>query len=103
VTYDEIMGWFCQRYGFGEIDEAYSLSEETGTPVEEIFEMRASGMGWGEIKAALLPTKTPKPTKEPKPSKTPKPTKEPKPSKTPKPTKEPKPSKTPKPTKTPKT
>jgi hypothetical protein len=87
---EEIMVWFCQGFGFGENDQAYSLSLETGIPVEEIFAMRDSGMGWGEIKAEIEPTKPPKPTKEPKPSHTPKP------SKTPKPTKEPKPSKTPK-------
>jgi len=90
VSYEEIMGWFCQGFGFGEIDQAYALSLETGIPVEEIFEMRNSGMGWGEIKAAIEPTKTPKPSNTPKPSKTPKPTKTPKPSKTPKPTKTPK-------------
>ncbi len=72
ATYDEIMGWFCQGYGFGEIELAYDLSAVSSTPVAEIFEMRASGMGWGEIKALLEPSKTPKPTKTPKPSKTPK-------------------------------
>lgn len=53
VSYDEIMGWFCQGFGFGEIDLAYSLSHETGVPVADIFAMKASGMGWGEIKKAL--------------------------------------------------
>ena len=55
VPYEEIMERFCQHYGFGEIDLVYSLSAETGTPVDEIFEMRESGMGWGEIKALLQP------------------------------------------------
>ncbi len=55
VPYEEIMAWFCQHYGFGEIDLAYDLSHQTGKPVAEIFAMRASGMGWGEIKKALLP------------------------------------------------
>jgi hypothetical protein len=96
VSYDEIMGWFCSGYGFGEIDQAYALSQETGIPVEDIFAMREAGLGWGEIKGELQPSKTPKPTKELKATNTPKPTKEPNP------TKEPKPSKTPKPTKTPK-
>lgn len=55
VSYEEIMGWFCQGYGFGEIDLAYSLSlqsMQSSTPmgVEEIFAMRSEGMGWGEIK-----------------------------------------------------
>jgi hypothetical protein len=54
VPYEEIMKWFCQHYGFGEIDLAYSLSRQSGKPVEEIFAMRASGMGWGNIKKAVL-------------------------------------------------
>ena len=56
VPYEEIMGWFCQHYGFGEIDLAYSLSRQAGVPVEDVFAMRASGMGWGEIKKTLLKT-----------------------------------------------
>jgi hypothetical protein len=55
VTYEEIMSWFCQGFGFGEIDLAYSLSLESGVPVEQIFAMRRSGMGWGEIKQQLAP------------------------------------------------
>ena len=78
VTYDKIMGWFCQGYGFGEIDLAYELSLVSDMPVEEIFAMRESGMGWGQIKAQLEPTKTPKPIKELKPTKKPKKTKDPK-------------------------
>ncbi len=53
VPYEEIMGWFCQHYGFGEIDLAYSLSQQYKKPVGDIFAMRASGLGWGEIKKAL--------------------------------------------------
>jgi hypothetical protein len=53
VPYEEIMGWFCQHYGFGEIDLAYSLSREHNIPVTEVFALRASGMGWGQIKKAL--------------------------------------------------
>lgn len=55
VPYAEIMKWFCQGYGFGEIDLAYDLAHASGKPVEEIFAMRASGMGWGEIRKALFP------------------------------------------------
>ncbi len=54
VAYEEIMGWFCQGYGFGEIDLAYSLSQATGMAPAEIFEMRSAGAGWGEIKKTLL-------------------------------------------------
>jgi hypothetical protein len=44
-----IMHWFCQGYGFGEIDLAYTISKFAKVPVEEVFALRASGMGWGEI------------------------------------------------------
>ncbi len=64
VSYQEIMGWFCQGFGFGEIDRAYSLSVISGKPVGEIFAMKSSGMGWGEIKKELDPK--PKKTKKPK-------------------------------------
>ena len=57
VPYEEIMFWFCQHYGFGEIDLAYSLSRASGKTVEEVFAIRASGMGWGEIKKQLNPDK----------------------------------------------
>ena len=53
VTYQEIMGWFCQHYGFGEIDLAYSMSQQTGVPVTQIFDLRQSGLGWGQIKQQL--------------------------------------------------
>ncbi len=63
VPYEEIMGWFCQGFGFGEIEQAYTLSLASGTPVDQIFAMRQSGMGWGEIKRQLegKPSSTPAP------------------------------------------
>ena len=62
VTPEEIMGWFCQRFGFGEIDLAYGLSKQTGISVDEIFGMRSSGLGWGQIKQQLKDvTPTPEP------------------------------------------
>jgi hypothetical protein len=64
TTYDVIMGWFCKNNGFGEIDLAYQLSNEFGKPVEEIFEMRESGMGWGSIRQELEGRE--RPPKEPK-------------------------------------
>lgn len=74
VSYNEIMSWFCQGYGFGEIDLAYELAGQSGKPVTEVFAMRASGMGWGNIKQALEPQSTVqpphgKPTPKPKPTK----------------------------------
>lgn len=50
VSYEEIMVWFCKGYGLGEIDLAYELSQTSGLPVSEIFAMRESGIGWGNIK-----------------------------------------------------
>ncbi|MEJ5313825.1 MULTISPECIES: DUF5666 domain-containing protein [Anaerolinea] len=82
VPYEEIMGWFCRGYGFGEIDLAYEMSVQSGMPVTDIFAMRESGMGWGNIKKAVEVTATPevrgKPEKTPKPKITP-PGKKPKP------------------------
>lgn len=45
-----IMDWFCQGFGFGEIDQAYSLSASSGVSVAQIFAERKSGQGWSEIK-----------------------------------------------------
>lgn len=53
VPYEEIMGWFCQNFGFGEIKQAYEMSRETGLPAADIFTMRRSGMGWGNIKKLM--------------------------------------------------
>jgi hypothetical protein len=53
VTYDEIITWFCKGFGFGEIDLAYGLSQSSGVPVSDIFSMRSSGLGWGQIKKKL--------------------------------------------------
>jgi hypothetical protein len=50
VDYTEIIGWFCKGYGFGEISHAYDISKLKGVPVDEVFALRASGMGWGKIK-----------------------------------------------------
>ncbi len=69
VPYEEIMGWFCQGFGFGEIDLAYGLSRTYGIPVEEIFALRRSGLGWGQIKR-MVPSLTPVATTEPAPSET---------------------------------
>jgi len=49
VDYGEIMGWFCQGYGFGEIKLAYTIAGATGVYVEDIFTQRGNGNGWGNI------------------------------------------------------
>jgi hypothetical protein len=53
VPYDEIMDWFCNGFGFGEVNRAYSLSLTKDMPVEDIFAMREDGLGWGQIKKQL--------------------------------------------------
>jgi hypothetical protein len=48
VTYEEIIGYFCQSYGFGEINIAFRISEATGIPVVDLLaEHSDSDMGWG--------------------------------------------------------
>ncbi len=56
ITYEEVIGWFCKGFGFGEIDLAYDLSLKSGLKmtVEEIFDMRLQGMGWGVIKKQVM-------------------------------------------------
>ncbi len=76
VEYEDIMGWFCEgRFGFGEIMIALSTSERLNSSgdddadndngaddddgsqdtidVEDLFAMRASGLGWGQIRQSL--------------------------------------------------
>jgi hypothetical protein len=46
---DGVMIWYCAGYGFGEVKLAFQISEKTEYPVESLFAMRNSGLGWGEI------------------------------------------------------
>jgi hypothetical protein len=45
ATYKEVMAWFCQGFGFGEIELAYSISEQASVPVTSVFTLRISGLG----------------------------------------------------------
>jgi hypothetical protein len=57
VIYSDIMGWFCNdKLGFGEIELAFKLSENSELLVDEIIELRLGGQGWGEIKQYLADT-----------------------------------------------
>lgn len=51
VDYDTVMGWHCDGFGFGEISRALMLADqaEDGAAPEEYLEMKAGGLGWGEI------------------------------------------------------
>lgn len=75
VSLEEIMSWYCQGYGFGEIDLAYSLAEQSEQNASQIFDLRKSGESWGQIKQEQIErlTRTPKPSHTPLPSKTVKP------------------------------
>jgi hypothetical protein len=52
VSYEEIMIWYCSGYGFGEIELAYSLSQNSNQPVYVIFNLNNS-MSWSEITTYL--------------------------------------------------
>lgn len=49
VSYEEIIGWHCAGFGFGEIARAYLLAEDTGEAPDVYFALKAGGMGWGQI------------------------------------------------------
>ena len=44
----EIMGWHCAGFGFGEIARAYLLAEETGVVPATYFALKSGGQGWGQ-------------------------------------------------------
>lgn len=51
VSSDDILKWFCEdNMGFGEIELAYAIARQTGSPVDAIFAQRLGGEGWGNIK-----------------------------------------------------
>jgi hypothetical protein len=54
VSYEEIIGWFCKGYGFGQIDLAYAVAKASGggtspLTVAQVFVMRDADKGWREI------------------------------------------------------
>jgi hypothetical protein len=49
VSYEEIVGWRCADFGFGEIARAYLLAAETGLAPQAFLDMKAGGVGWGQI------------------------------------------------------
>lgn len=53
VTQEEIEGWYCEGYSFGEIVFAYQISLKSETPVEEIFAMLDEDLSWVEILIAV--------------------------------------------------
>ncbi|HIP71016.1 MAG TPA: hypothetical protein EYH05_06430, partial [Anaerolineae bacterium] len=49
VSAEEVMNYFCDSAGFGEIMLAYNISEQTGIPVNDLLALREEGLGWGQI------------------------------------------------------
>jgi len=49
ASYDEIMAWHCQGFGFGEIAKAYLLAKKTGKTPGYYFDLKKGGAGWGSI------------------------------------------------------
>lgn len=46
---EEIMGYFCQGFGFGQISLALQTEKVTGIDYGTLLARRADGLGWGEI------------------------------------------------------
>ncbi len=54
IEYDTVMGWHCDGFGFGEIGRALLLAEqsedsEDALTAQDFLDMKADGMGWGQI------------------------------------------------------
>lgn len=49
VTYEQVMGWFCQGYGMGEIMLALEASRKSGLPADQFFAMKEEQGGWGKV------------------------------------------------------
>ncbi|MEW6649786.1 MAG: DUF5667 domain-containing protein [Chloroflexota bacterium] len=49
VTYEEVIGWFCQGYGMGEIMLALQTSQKTGLPAADLLAMKTELGGWGQV------------------------------------------------------
>ena len=49
VDFSEVMVWYCQGYGFGEIGLAYRISRAAGVMVDQVFAQRIDGLSWEVI------------------------------------------------------
>jgi hypothetical protein len=65
VTYEELASWYCKGFNLNEIELAYALSAQTGTPVYVVFSFRTANLEWSEISALLQQSQPPAPTTEP--------------------------------------
>jgi hypothetical protein len=49
VPYEQVMGWFCNGMGFGQIMLALHTARLTDAQPEYLLNRRAAGEGWGDI------------------------------------------------------
>lgn len=49
LEYDEVMGWFCDGFGFGEIMLALQTSRITEMPAEDLLQWKVEQGGWGQV------------------------------------------------------
>ncbi|MEW5985361.1 MAG: hypothetical protein AB1791_01890 [Chloroflexota bacterium] len=49
VAYEDVMTWFCDGYGFGEVTHALETAQETGLTPAEVLDMKAELGGWGLV------------------------------------------------------
>jgi hypothetical protein len=57
VDMAQVYAMFCQGFGWGEIKNAFKMSNDDYTP-EELMAMKANGKGWGQLKKELGLTPT---------------------------------------------
>ena len=69
VTIDEVIALLCQGNSYSTIDLTYSLAQEYNLTPEQILEMKAKGLNWGQLKKELRDKTTGKPVKEDNPNK----------------------------------
>ncbi len=49
ASQSDVLGYWCQGFGLGEIRVAYEIAQLSGKDVSSIFQMKTNGMGWGQI------------------------------------------------------
>ncbi len=53
VEYDDVMGWFCDGYGFGEIVLAIEAADQAEMDIDEVLDMKGEQGGWGRVMQEL--------------------------------------------------
>ncbi len=53
ITDDDIMGWFCAGFGFGDINQAYRIANETEASVPQLLGAVQVGLSWEQIATVM--------------------------------------------------